>query len=103
MRISINKILFKTSNYAGYIAGGLLVIYFITGYGMTKAIIDPVFAKSLHEKWMPIPMVIACLLHIFIKVKFVLRKWIKDEIWLDIYMIILGLVIFTAFLYLYFL
>lgn len=100
---AFNRALFKTSKWAGYVMGVLILLYIITGYGMTKEIIDPVFAKALHSKWMPIPLAITFLLHLFIYIRFKLRLLIKSDLWVDIYLVVLSLVIFLGFLYLYFL
>lgn len=102
-KIKINKFLFKTANFSGYILALLMILYFISGYGETKRIIDPVFSKILHEKWLPIPTVLFFILHIFLHLKFRLRRWIGNEKWLNVYIIILSLVVFGLFLYLYFL
>lgn len=99
----INKILFKLSRWSGYVLIVLMVLYFISGYGMTKQIIDPVLAKTLHEKWLLWPTVIALLLHTLFRLRCFLIKKIKNEVWVNVYIIILYLVILGIFFYLDFL
>lgn len=98
----INQFLIKIDRFCGWALFLLMFLYFISGYGITKGIIDPVLAKSLHERWLPFPTFIAFILHSAINLKFLLiRKGIKDEVWLNVYIAVLGLVFFTLFMYLY--
>ena len=76
----------------------LIILFFISGYGMTRQIIDPVFAKILHEKILPIPFVFFLLLHIFFWAKRLFLRWIKDDKWVNVYLIILDLIIFILFI-----
>lgn len=101
--VKLNKFLFKTANFSGYVLFVLILLYFISGYGMTKGVFDPVFAKTLHDKWLPVPFIIFFILHCFLHFKFRLRRWLKDEKWLNIYIAILGSVILIFLFYLYFL
>ncbi len=102
-KTQINRILIKTARFSGYVLALLMMLYFISGYGMTKGIMDPVLAEKLHDKWLPIPFIIFFILHVFIYLKFTLRRWLKDEKWTNIYVIILSLVILIFLFYLYFL
>lgn len=97
------KFLVKLARWSGWALVPLMVLFFVSGYGATKGIIDPVLAKALHEKWLPLPTAIAFLLHTLIYSKFALQRKLKNERWVNIYIIILGLVIFGLFLYFYFL
>lgn len=97
----LNKILFQLSRWSGYCLIAMMLLYFISGYGMTKNIIDPVFAKTLHEKWLPIPATIFILCHILFRFRSFLRKRIDDSNWVNIYLLVFGLVILIIALYLY--
>lgn len=99
----LNKILFQLSQWSGYGLAAVMILYFISGYGMTKAIIDPVFAKTLHEKWLPIPSVCLILLHICFRLRNFLFRKIKDPIWVNIYILVVSLVILFISFYLYWL
>ena len=96
---NINKILFKLSRWSGYILIVLMILYFISGYGMIKQIIDPVLAKILHEKWLPWPTVIFLLLHTLFRLRSFLIKKIKSEVWVNVYIVILYLIILGIFFY----
>lgn len=100
----INKILFQIRNWAGYLLVFLMALFFISGYGMTKGIIDPILAKYLHENLLPIPTSFFLIVHVLINFKFILKRWgIKDEFWTNVYLTLLGLIIFIIFLYFHFL
>lgn len=102
-KVKINRFLIKTARWAGWALIPLMLLYFISGYGMTKRVIDEVLAKSLHEKWLPFPMFLAFLLHTLIYLKFALQRRIKNEGWVNTYIIVLGVVFLFLFFYLYFL
>lgn len=97
----INKILFKLSRWCGNILVILMFLYFISGYGSTKAIIDPIFSKKLHEVWLPIPTVICIILHTLFPLKRFLIKRIRDVNWVNIYVLIFCLIILVIVFYLY--
>lgn len=100
----INKFLFKPMRYCGWALLFLMFLFFISGYGATKGVIDPIFSKTIHEVWLPIPTFLAFVIHSMINLKFfLLRKKFKDDIWLNIYIFVFGLIIFSLFLYFYFL
>ncbi|MBL7053643.1 hypothetical protein ISS06_00360 [Patescibacteria group bacterium] len=102
-RNKINRILFKISNYAGPLLGIIMLIYIISGYGITKGIMSPLLAKSLHSRLLPIPLFMVIGLHAFIKMNFNLRKRVSKDIIADIWTIILFGLFMLAGLYLYFL
>lgn len=99
--MGVNKFLYKTANFSGYALILLMSLYFVSGYGMTKAIIDPVLAKMLHDKWLPLPTIIFFVLHVFLHLRFRLNRWFKNKHWLNIYILILSLVVLALLLYLY--
>lgn len=101
--IKVNKILFWVGRWSGYGLVVIMVLYFISGYGMTKGIMDPVFATSLHVIWLPIPFVVFLLFHVLFRLRSFLRKRINDETWVNVYILIFSLVILTIAFYLYFL
>lgn len=91
------------ANWSGYVLAVLMLLYFISGYGQTKGIIDPVLAKILHDKWLPIPTAVCFVLHTFLHLKFRWQRWFRDKKWLNVYIAVLGLVILALLFYLYFL
>ncbi|MCD6270980.1 hypothetical protein J7J24_01325 [bacterium] len=97
MTKNFNWYLLKIQRISGVILLVLVILFFISGYGTTRQIIDPIFAKILHEKILPVPFVFFLLLHISFWLKRWLLRWIKDEKWVNIYLIILEVIIFILF------
>jgi len=97
MAKNFNWYLLKIQRISGIILLILIILFFVSGYGMTRQMIDSVLAKILHEKILPIPFVFFLLLHISFCLKRWLLRWIKDEKWLNIYLIILETIIFILF------
>lgn len=98
-----NRILYKLSRYSGYLLFILLTLYFITGLGRVKGFLDPVLAKNIHERWLFFPTLVLVLFHSFYCFKTALQKRIKDQMWVDVYLIIFVLVLLAVSSYLYFL
>lgn len=67
--------LIKLSRYAAWVLFVTIVLYFVTGYGMTKGIIDRSFALLLHETILPILTISAFVIHTSISIKFALMRW----------------------------
>lgn len=99
--VKFDRILIKLARWSGWVLVPLMLLFFISGYGMTKQAIDPVFATMLHNKWLPLPMAIAFLLHFLIYAKFALQRKIKHRTWVNVYITILGMALLIVFLYLY--
>jgi hypothetical protein len=101
----MDKFLIKLNRFSAWILLALIVVYIITGYGMLKGIIDPVFSRYLHNILLPIPLFIFFILHICISSSCALRRWgaFKDSKSANIYALILGLILLILFFWLYFL
>lgn len=98
----INRLLVTVSRWCGYLLFFFVLLYFISGYGQSKHIIDRRLAKLLHEEWLVIPTFSVFLLHSLANFKLILlRKGVKDKTVWNICLIILGLALFVAFLYVY--
>jgi len=67
----MNKVLYQISKYSGWVLLAFMVLYFFIGYGFLWGVIDPVLAKTIHEKLLPIPTIIAILGHISLKLKII--------------------------------
>ncbi|MFZ5559305.1 MAG: hypothetical protein ACOZAL_00705 [Patescibacteria group bacterium] len=101
----MDRFLIKLERFSAWVLLVLMILYVISGYGVTKGIIDPIFSKYLHDKLLAIPFFIFFILHVGIASRYALIRWrvfktIKSA---NIYTIIFGLVFLTLFLYLYFL
>lgn len=71
------KILFKLNKFSGWILLILIVLFIISGYGMTNQIIDPVFARYLHSQVLPIPFYIFLGLHLILPLKRLFQKFFQ--------------------------
>jgi predicted heme/steroid binding protein len=67
--------LIKIGRLAAWILFVTIIIYFITGYGMTKGIIDRNFSLLLHATILPLITIIAFIIHASISIKFTFMRW----------------------------
>jgi hypothetical protein len=80
----------------------MMLAYFISGYGMTKEIINPAFAKYLHEVLLPIPMFVLFIIHVAVNAKLAFIRWgWAGQKWTNFYIIISSLFFLAFFLWLY--
>jgi hypothetical protein len=95
---SFNWWLAKLQRTTGPIILILTFFFFLSGYGIERQIIDLSLAKLLHEKILPPLFVFFLLLHILFWLKKIFLKFIEDEKWVNLYVIILAGVLFLLFL-----
>jgi len=62
--INFWRLVVKIDRYTQWVLLVLVLVFIITGYGMTKQIIDPVLATRWHINILPIPLFIFLGLHI---------------------------------------
>ena len=101
--MSFNAFLIKLNRFSGWALLVLMIAYFISGYGITKMIVDPVRAKYWHEVLLPIPTFIFFIIHIAISAKLSFIRWrLASQKWINFYVIFLSLIFLIFFLWLYF-
>lgn len=71
------KYLIKLDRFCAWLLVALFVAFFISGFGETKGIISPEFAKYLHEIILPVPGAIAFALHSAYGMHIALKRWKK--------------------------
>lgn len=100
----MDKFLIKLSRFSAWALLVLMVIYIITGYGMLKGIIDPVFSRRLHNDLLPIPLFIFFVLHVGISTRYALLRWsiFKTKKAADIYIIVFIVILLSLFFWLFF-
>ncbi len=100
----MEKFLIKLNRFSAWVLLVLIILFIVSGYGITKRIIDPVFSKYLHDKLLPVPLFIFFLLHVGISIRYALRRWklFKSEKTGDIYILVIGLILLIFFLWLFF-
>jgi len=99
-----DKFLIKLERFSAWILLILIIFYVVSGYGITKRIIDPVFAKYLHDKLLAIPFFVFFVLHVGIATKYALMRWrvFKTRKSANFYAAIFVLIVLGLFLWFYF-
>lgn len=67
--------LVKLDRFFAWVLLAGMLIYFISGYGMTKGLIDPLFATSLHTGWLPIIIILAFAGHTTYAIHLAFKRW----------------------------
>ena len=82
----------------------LVLLFIMTGYGMTKNIMDPVLAKYIHTQLLPVPFFVFFMVHVLKPVYRQFKNWglFKSERVLNSYVYLLGFIITGLFIWLYF-
>jgi len=99
----MEKFLIKLNRFSAWVLLVLIILFIISGYGMIKQIINPVFATYLHNELLPIPLFIFFVLHIAISSSYALRRWrvFKTLKSANVYALVLGLILLILFFWLY--
>lgn len=89
----------KLNRYAAWTALVVVILFIITGYGMTKRIIDPDLARLLHGRVLPIPLFIALIVHGAVSARGALRRWkvFEQQRWADVYVVIASVALLILF------
>ena len=104
-KIFNSSILFmRLDRFAAWILLLVMLAYAITGYGMTKGIIDQQLARSLHLGWLGAIGLIAFVIHTHHAISLAFKRW---RIWSRLscfflsffYVLIIGFFIFLQFFY----
>ena len=87
------KWLNRINNFGVWILLFLIFLFIITGYGMTKNVMDPVLAKYIHTRLLPIPFFVFLMVHVLGSVYRQFKNWniFKSERVLNIYVYCLAL------------
>jgi len=101
--MNINTFLIKLSRFCAWAMLFVFLAYIVSGYGMTKEVINPITAKYIHEILLPIPFFIMFVIHIGVnaRIAFIRWKWGSHK-WVSWYLIFLSLFFLVFFLWLYF-
>lgn len=99
----MEKFLIKLNRFSAWALLVLMILFIVSGYGMTKQIIDPVFATQLHDNILPVFLFIFFTLHVAISSSYALRRWkvFKTSKSANVYALILGLILLILFFWLY--
>ena len=93
----------KLSRAAAWIATATVIAFIVTGYGMTKRIIDPDVSKILHVEILPVPLFLSLLVHGGISARAGLRRWrvFENGRSADLYVGAVSLVLLGLFVWMY--
>lgn len=72
------KIIIKLDRLAAWTLMIVIIMYAITGYGMTRGLIDGVVARSLHLSWLGGIGIVAFIIHTSWAIHMAFRRW---QIW----------------------
>ena len=99
----MDKFLIKLERFSAWALLVLIILYIISGYGITKQIIDPVFSKYLHDKLLAIPFFIFFVLHVGIATKYALMRWkvFTSTKASNVYVVLFVFILLALFLWLY--
>ncbi len=98
------KWLAAIDRYVCWILAAFMLLFIITGLGITKELIDKQWAKQLHENVLPVPFYLLILIHIFLPVrsKFLEWRFFKNEKTSTVYTLTLLILLLFLFLWLHF-
>jgi cytochrome b subunit of formate dehydrogenase len=90
--------------YCRWVLAVIMLLFIITGLGITKGLMDPRLAKQLHENILPIPFYILIVLHVFYSLPSQLVRWkvFESERAAGLYTLLLGSILLTLFFWLHF-
>lgn len=72
---SVYRILIKLDRWAAWLLMLVILTYAVTGYGMTKGLIDPSFARTWHLGWLGILGLLSFIIHTAWAIHLSLRRW----------------------------
>ena len=101
---NLNLFICKLDRWAAWVLLVVMLAYAITGYGMTKGLIDQDLARSWHLGWLGAIGLVAFIIHTAWAIHLSFKRW---RIWnwagktalLLFYLILLGFFIFVNFFY----
>lgn len=94
----------KLDRFAAWTLLLVMLAYAVTGYGMTKGLIDQQLARSLHLGWLGVIGLIAFVVHTHHAISLAFKRWriwnkISSFLLLSFYVLVIGFFIFLQFFY----
>ena len=75
LKLPRKQTLVKIDRVCAWSLVGFLLVYFITGYGMTKGLISPELSKLFHNTLLPVPAAAAFAIHSAYGAHVALKRW----------------------------
>ena len=81
----------------------IVLAFVLTGFGMTRHLMDPALANFVHTRILPPPLFVLLLVHVFRPVRGLLKGWkvFSGETALDLYTWALALILGSLFFFVY--
>ncbi len=94
----------SVDRHARWILALIMLLFIITGLGITKGLMDTRLAKELHENILPIPFYILIILHIFYSLPSQLLRWrvFRNERTAEAYSLLTAAILLVLFFWLHF-
>jgi predicted heme/steroid binding protein len=93
------KYLIKIDRIAAWVLLASMFTYFVSGYGMTKGIIDANLALNLHTKYLPTVIILAFALHTPFAIHLALKRWRMWNIFTKSSLILIYVLFVAGFMY----
>lgn len=91
-------VLLKLQRLTGWVLLLFILAYFLTGYGMTREVIDPKLSLDIHTS-LDLPLLAAFLVHVLIGFRFALQRRGVSGRAVDALLVLLGLLVFSTAVY----
>ena len=95
----IIKFFMKLDRLAAWILLVVVLLYAVSGYGLTKGIINPALARELHFNWLAALALIAFVIHTYYAIHLALMRWRIWNVFTKILLAIAYLVVIIFFVY----
>lgn len=69
------KYLIKLDRISAWVLFFSMLLYFITGYGLTKGLISPSFSQKIHLDWFPLIILFVFTFHTSFAIHLAFRRW----------------------------
>jgi hypothetical protein len=101
--MKIDKWIHRIDEFGAWALLFLVLSFVMTGFGMTKHIMDPVLANYIHTRLLPLPLFFLFIVHLIRPVQKQFKNWnvFKKETTVSIYVYLLALIFMAAFAFLF--
>jgi hypothetical protein len=103
MTMRTEVLLTRVSRFTAWTALTVIALFVVSGYGMTKRIIDPDVGKILHQRILPIPLFVAVLVHGGVCARRSLYRWhvFANRAAVNLYVTLVCAVLLALFLWMH--
>jgi len=91
--------LIKIDRLAAWVLFLGFFLYFVSGYGMTKGIIDPILASKLHLNYLTYIIVVAFVVHTSFAIRLAFLRWGLSQNWSAFVLTLFYLLFISGFIY----